>query len=152
MPARRVAHRCQRRPEPEVVEALRRVDRARELHGALAVDFARTLREVVVGRARIIEYAQAIAREFQPEKIILFGSYAYGEPTPDSDVDLLVVMRHEGRNAAQATAIRNRLDASFAMDLLVRTPDVVSERLARGDFFLRDVSERGQVLYEAGHR
>ena len=92
-----------------------------------------------------------IAREFHPKKIILFGSHAYGKPAWDSDVDLLVIMPFRGRPTRQAIKMRNRIDAPFAMDLLVRTPRQIEKRLAMGDSFMREILERGKVLYEADH-
>src|SRR6202171_5910589 len=69
----------------------------------------------------IRRYARAIAEEFHPDKIILFGSYAYGTPNEDSDVGLLVIM--PARNQLdQAVRIRWRLAAPFPLDLIVRTP------------------------------
>ena len=70
-------------------------------------------------------------------------------PTDDSDVDLLVVMPHEGPPAMQAAQIRKRVRAGFPMDLVVRSPGEVKRRLAMDDFFIREVIERGQTLYEA---
>jgi predicted nucleotidyltransferase len=105
-------------------------------------------------RARTSEIrhlCEQIAREFNPEKIILFGSQANGRPGWDSDVDLLVVMPFKGRPARQATRIRSRIDTSVALDLLVRTPDQISERIAMGDMFISGIMERGKVLYEAHH-
>jgi predicted nucleotidyltransferase len=90
-----------------------------------------------------------IAREFQPRKIILFGSHAYGKPTWDSDVDLLVVMPFRGRPNRQAVKIRSRINTAVALDLLVRTPENISHRLTMGDTFIRDILERGKVVYEA---
>ncbi len=95
--------------------------------------------------------ASQIAQEFHPEKILLFGSYAYGEPTPNSDVDLLVSMRTSLRPAEQAARIRKAIDFPFPVDLLVRTPAQIEQRLALGDRFVRDVTRRGKVLYEADH-
>ncbi len=92
-----------------------------------------------------------IARRFQPERIILFGSYAYGTPTEDSDVDLLVVMPFEGRTAKQAIEIRGAVYAGFPMDLIPITPERLKYRLEIEDFFLREVAEKGRVLYEASH-
>jgi uncharacterized protein len=69
----------------------------------------------------IRRYARAIAENFQPDKIILFGSYAYGTPHEDSDVDLLVIMATWNEHG-QAVKIRKALTAPFPMDLLVRTP------------------------------
>src|SRR5271155_4435540 len=76
----------------------------------------------------IRRYARQIAERFQPDKIILFGSYAYGEPNADSDVDLLVVM--PARNQIdQAVKIRWELEAPFPLDLIVRTPTKLKRRL-----------------------
>jgi len=90
-----------------------------------------------------------IVRWFRPERIILFGSYAYGDPSPDSDVDVLVVMRFEGSSREQATKIRSRIETPIALDLIVRTPEQISERLAMGDFFINEITTQGKVLYEA---
>src|SRR6266404_2768377 len=89
-----------------------------------------------------------IAREFRPQKIILFGSHAYGNPEWDSDVDLLVIMPFKGTPHRQAVAIRSRIEAGVALDLLVRTPEQISRRLAMGDSFIREILERGKVIYE----
>jgi uncharacterized protein len=100
-------------------------------------------------RNQIKKLAEQIAREFHPDKIILFGSHAYGRPGPDSDVDLLVIMRFRGRPVRQAIAILNKLNVLTPVDLLVRTPEQVQERLALGDQFMREILERGKVMYEA---
>src|SRR5438094_2302976 len=92
-------------------------------------------------------YARAIAEEFHPEKIILFGSRAYGTPHADSDVDLMVVMPARD-TTAQALRIANALDAPFPLDLHVRTPAEWSWRLADGDMFIGVIAMRGKVLYE----
>ena len=90
---------------------------------------------------------EQIAEQFDPDKIILFGSYAYGHPRPESDVDLLVVMDTPLRNGEQAAQIARALDYHFGMDLLVRRPQQLAERIALGDSFLREITERGTVVY-----
>lgn len=95
--------------------------------------------------------AGEIARHFHPHQIILFGSYADGKPTEDSDVDLLVIMDTQKRPPDQAAAIRQTVRFPFAVDLLVRTPEQVQERILLGDFFFQDIMSRGRVLYEADH-
>lgn len=100
---------------------------------------------------QIQEAARRIGKEFHPQRVILFGSYARGKPTPDSDVDLLVITQVEKRNADKAVEILLRVRPPFPIDLLVRTPQQVQERLALGDFFMREVLEQGQILYEADH-
>jgi predicted nucleotidyltransferase len=103
----------------------------------------------MIDKGRIREYAATIGNKFHPERVILFGSYARtAAATEDSDVDLLVVMEHgKARNIEQAIAIRLDTDAPFPVDLLVRRPAEVTERLASNDTFLRDVVENGEVLY-----
>lgn len=103
----------------------------------------------MINRTQIRNYARRIGREFRPERVVMFGSYAYGKPTEDSDVDVLVVMNHKKpRNIDQAVEIDLRLDRSFPMDLIVRRPAEVRRRLALGDTFLKTIIEEGQVLYE----
>jgi predicted nucleotidyltransferase len=106
----------------------------------------------MVTRRQIQAYATEVAREFRPRRIILFGSYGYGKPTRDSDVDLLVIMAHKGRGVEKAIEIRLKLDAPFPMDLLVRSPQKIRQRLAWGDCFIEEILEKGKVLYEARHR
>ena len=103
----------------------------------------------MVSMEQIIEVSGRIAEEFHPQRIILFGSYASGAPTPDSDVDLLVIMSFAGRSVEQSVAMRLRVRPPFPMDLLVRTPEAIQQRLAMGDTFIRDIVREGRVLYEA---
>ena len=99
----------------------------------------------------ICRYARAIAEVFHPDKIILFGSYAYGTPDEDSDVDLLVVM--PARNQLdQAYRIRRAVRAPFPMDLIVRTPTRLRQRLREGESFLTEIISSGKVLYEKDDR
>ena len=100
---------------------------------------------------QIAGLCEQIVRQFCPQRIILFGSHAYGQPSLDSDVDLLVVMPFEGSSREQAAKIRSRIDTPMALDLLVRTPGQISERLAMDDFFMREIIEQGKVLYEADY-
>jgi predicted nucleotidyltransferase len=87
-----------------------------------------------------------LAREFQPQTIILFGSYASGSATPDSDVDLLLVMPFRGSSTDQVATIRGRVEAPFPMDLLLWKPS----ELRRHNSFTRTVLKEGKVMYEAG--
>ncbi len=77
--------------------------------------------------------AERIAREFQPERIILFGSYAYGAPKPESDVDLLVILPFEGKGFWKSLEILNRVRPWFPLDLLARRPDDTARRQTLGD-------------------
>ncbi len=95
----------------------------------------------------IRRYARAIAEEFHPDKIILFGSHAYGTPHEDSDVDLLVIMPARNQHD-QAVRIRWRLAAPFPVDLIVRTPKQMTWRLEESESFLTTIVSKGKVLYE----
>jgi uncharacterized protein len=100
---------------------------------------------------QIQAFSQQIADKFQPERIILFGSYAYGQPNEDSDVDLLVILPFEGLPVQKAIAIRQQIKSPFPLDLMARTPEQVQQRLDMGDFFMQDIIQKGRVLYEANH-
>ena len=101
----------------------------------------------------IKRWCERVAREFRPEKIVIFGSYARGTPTEDSDVDVLVVMplARGQRDVRQAAAIRERVRASFPMDVIVRSPQQIARRLAQGDGFIAEVLRHGRLMYEGKH-
>src|SRR5262245_43970790 len=98
--------------------------------------------------AHIKKLCEQIASEFNPEKIILFGSQAYGKPTAESDIDLLVVMSYEGSPFRQAGEILKRLQVWMPVDLIVRSAEEIEQRLKIGDRFMREILERGKVMYE----
>lgn len=106
----------------------------------------------VATATEINRLCEQIARGFRPHKIIVFGSHAYGKPQWDSDVDLLVIMPFKGTPHGQAIKIRRQVEAPMALDLLVRTPQQITRRLAMGDSFMREILERGKVVYEADHQ
>ena len=90
-----------------------------------------------------------IGREFHAHKVVLFGSHARGLAVEDSDVDLLVILPFSGESVRQSVAMRMKLRPAFPVDLIVRTPDKVRERIGMGDDFMREILEKGKVLYEA---
>ena len=96
----------------------------------------------------IRKFARAVAERFQPEKIILFGSHAYGKPHADSDVDILVVMTPARNALDQAARIGRAIDPLFPLDLLVFSPKNIAWRLKEGDSFSREIMTKGKVLYE----
>ncbi len=103
----------------------------------------------MVSMAEIRDVANRIGREFRPQRILLFGSYARGTATPDSDVDLLVIMPYEGDWARKSCEIYMKVRPGFPIDLLVRTPKAVQQRLDMGDCFMAEILRQGKVLYEA---
>ncbi len=97
----------------------------------------------------IRDLVQQIAEQFNPQKIILFGSYAHGKPRPESDVDLLVITNALGSERRPSLTIRKALNIMFGLDLIVYTPTRLQQRLDWGDSFLREIMETGVVMYES---
>ena len=97
----------------------------------------------------IDQVVKQIVEKFKPQKIILFGSYARGNPRPESDVDMLVVMETPLKDVHQAIQICQQIEYRFGLDLIVHTPKYLAKRVKMGDWFLRDVLKEGKVLYKA---
>jgi predicted nucleotidyltransferase len=92
---------------------------------------------------------QRIVEELHPEKIVLFGSYANGNPTPDSDVDLLVIMETDLSSSQRYVAVSRLLNPRpFPVDILVKRPNELKSALEKGDFFLCEIMGHGIVLYD----
>jgi len=104
-----------------------------------------------ITRRLIRTYCDAILREFPAEKIVLFGSHAYGLPTADSDVDLLVILPFIGSDTTKAIQIRSRFNTPFPLDLLVRKPRFIAKRLRERDMFIEWIMTHGLVIYEGQH-
>jgi predicted nucleotidyltransferase len=103
----------------------------------------------MVAMDKIEEFGRRIGRQFGAERVILFGSYARGTVTKDSDVDLLVIGPFEGRSVDRSVQIRMKLRPGFPLDLVVRTPQKVRQRVQMGDDFMQEILDEGKVLYEA---
>jgi predicted nucleotidyltransferase len=95
---------------------------------------------------------EKIRREYQPDRVVLFGSYAYGQPNEDSDVDLLVIKQTTERPIDRRVAVARIIsdpNATIPVEVIVLTPDELQQRLRIGDQFLLEVAERGRTLYAA---
>ena len=95
---------------------------------------------------------QRLVAEYAPRRVILYGSYARGEPGPDSDIDLLIVKETSARFLDRWTSVQRILSGThhaIPVDALVLTPEELEARLARGDLFLAEILEKGEVLYAA---
>ena len=101
--------------------------------------------------AAIRRFARQLGKRFHPDRIILFGSYAYGQPHAGSDVDLLVVMP-AASEVNQAIRMTMAFDPIFPLDMIVRTPAKLKRRLAEGNSFLEQIVKRGIVIYEDRNR
>ncbi len=106
----------------------------------------------MVDRRAILRFVDRVADTFKPDTILLFGSYARGTPTPDSDVDLLIVKNHRGPGHLLASKIRLSIHAGFPMDLLVCSAAQIRREVAQENWFFFDVIEQGITLYDAADR
>lgn len=97
-------------------------------------------------REKIKEVAETIGNKFKPEKIILFGSYAWGKPGPDSDVDLFIVKETENTRETAREIDGSLWGRTIPMDFIVYTPEQVEKR-KKSDFFIRNILENGRILY-----
>jgi len=103
-----------------------------------------------IPKKAIDDVIRQIGEKFKPRKIILFGSYARGNPRPESDIDLLVVMDTSLREVQQEILIQQNLEMDlFGLDLIVMTPTKLEERVTLGDSFLREILREGKIVYEA---
>jgi len=89
-------------------------------------------------------------KKYRPEKVVLFGSYAWGKPKKDSDIDILIIKKTGGNPYKRIPEARSYLhNINKAFDILVMEPEEVEKRLKLGDFFIEEIVEKGKVLYEA---
>ena len=104
-------------------------------------------REII--EAKIKEITEKIVKEFQPEKIILFGSWAWGTPGADSDVDLFIVKESNKKRWEREYDLRmNLIGNKFPpMDLLIYTPEEMERRIRIEDFFIQDILKNGKLMY-----
>src|SRR3989338_9986804 len=97
---------------------------------------------------KIQEVANKIARNFKPEKIILFGSYAWGKPQADSDVDLFVIAATKNTRELTRKIDGSLSKRTFPLDIIVYRPESVERNLKAGDFFIRNIVNKGKILYD----
>ena len=98
-------------------------------------------------RIKISEITKQIIAEYDPEKVILFGSFAWGKPGPDSDVDLLIVKNTAEDFFERGIAVRRIIDGVLPVDILVRTPEEIKRRLILGDPFYANIIKNGKYFY-----
>jgi predicted nucleotidyltransferase len=95
---------------------------------------------------------QKLVAEYAPQKVVLFGSYAYGTPGPDSDIDLLIIKETPERFLDRWITVQRILTGThrtFPVETLVLTPQEIEKRLAIGDQFIAEALEKGEILYAA---
>jgi len=102
----------------------------------------------MVKEKEIYQITDKIVKNHQPEKIFLFGSFAWGKPRKDSDIDLLVVKKGiKSMRQAAEDIDRTLFDRQVAMDILVYSPEHFNERLELGDSFAKRIIDKGKLLY-----
>jgi predicted nucleotidyltransferase len=98
----------------------------------------------------ITDIVDTISKKYTPKKIILFGSYAYGEPAEDSDIDLFIIKNTNKRPIDRWIEVKRLLrdkGRMLAVSPIVYTEKEIEERLAIRDFFVEEVFEKGALLY-----
>ena len=90
-----------------------------------------------------------IAKNYKPEKIYLFGSFAWGKPSKDSDFDLFIIKKTKEKRHSRQLKVRRLIKGELPVDILVYTPEETERRLKIGDFFIEDILKKGKVLYES---
>lgn len=102
-------------------------------------------------KARVIiqKIVEKIRREYRPEKIILFGSYSYGKPTAESDVDLFIIKESDKRRIDRFCEVRRIIRGikGISVQPVVFTKKEIAQRLRLEDNFFKEVLEKGEVLY-----
>jgi len=106
----------------------------------------------MVTQSQITELCKIIVQFFQPHSIILFGSYGYGKPMENSDVDLLIILPYAEQNAFKSWEILNKANPKFPVDIMVRTPQQIQQRIELNDFFIKEIIEKGKVLYDSNNQ
>ena len=99
----------------------------------------------------ISEIVEKLKSEYEPQKIILFGSYAYGNPREDSDLDLLILKETDKRRVDRFVRVKRIIynpTRKIPISPLVLTPEELTYRLRIGDDFIKEITRKGIVLYE----
>ncbi len=97
---------------------------------------------------KIAEVAEKIAEKCQPQKIILFGSWAWGKPTKDSDVDLFIVKETDNTRKTAMEIDGLVFPRHFPIDFVVYTPSQLKRELGIEEPFVSKIAMDGKILYE----
>ena len=100
-----------------------------------------------IDKNKITKFVEEVVKRFNPEKVILFGSYAYGKQEEGSDVDILLIMETKA-TLSKEVEIRMKVERNFPLDLIVMDSREIEKRIKRGDAFFQKVLESGEILYE----
>ncbi len=112
------------------------------------------MREIITSEVQTIiqSILNKLIKDYAPQKVILFGSYAYGNPQSDSDIDLLIIKKTSECFIDRWVTVRRILSdpkRSLPIETIVLTPQELSIRLAIGDQFIAEIIKKGEVLYAA---
>jgi len=106
----------------------------------------------MVKQKEIQNVVKRIAEKYKPEKIYLFGSFAWGKPTKDSDVDFFIVKNTKIRKFNRQLQVRNIVNGDLPVDILVYNNREIKERVALGDFFVKKILNQGKLVYDCATR
>lgn len=137
----------QRMKEEEILAMLPSLE-LQDIEEAKRYAYCHKIAGRLISIEQVQEVCQQIGSAFNPERIILFGSYAYGTPHRGSDIDLLIVMDFEGRSLEKSMEIWSLIKPEFPIDLIVRTPEEVKWRYQQFDPLIRCALDKGKIMYE----
>ncbi len=104
---------------------------------------------MILKEKKIKKIVKIISKHYKPEKIILFGSFAWGKPNKDSDVDIFIIKNTKENRFKRQLKVRRLIKGEIPADILVYTPKEVKKRIELGDFFIEEILKKGKVLYDA---
>ena len=112
------------------------------------------LSEQMLAQEQIEKILKRIVNRYKPDKVVLFGSYAYGNPTEDSDLDLLVVRSSNLPRYKRAREIRKYLwgITDVPKDIIVYTPEEIEDWRGVEEAFITNIMKKGKILYENKRR
>lgn len=103
-------------------------------------------------KKEIQKIVNQIVKNYKPEKIILFGSFAYGIPKENSDVDLVVIKKTKKRFGSRLFEVVKFIKSKMGTDILVYTPEEWEKGLKKNHYFLKEIEQEGKLVYEKSNR
>ncbi|MEK7103778.1 MAG: nucleotidyltransferase domain-containing protein [Patescibacteria group bacterium] len=104
--------------------------------------------KTMVKQSEIQNVVKRIAERYKPEKIYLFGSFAWGEPNKDSDVDFFIVKETSERKFDRQLKVRRIISGDLPADIVVYNNQEIKERVSLGDFFVKKILNQGKLVYD----
>ena len=103
----------------------------------------------MIKEEEIQRLVEKIAKKYKPEKIILFGSFAWGKAGVDSDVDLLIIKKTDKKRIERNLEVKKIINGSLPVDILVYTPKEIEKSIDEDkNLFIEDILRNGKMIYD----